>query len=59
MWYRCSPKTDYLYEFDIYNGRKEITKFGLDESVVLQLTEKLMGAFVVSFLIIFLLCHCS
>ena len=45
MWYRCAPKTGYLYEFDIYTGRKETTEFGLGESVVLQLTEKLNGSF--------------
>ena len=39
MWYRCAPKTGYLYEFDIYTGRKETSEFGLGESVVRQLTE--------------------
>ena len=38
MWYRCAPKTDYLYEFDIYTGRKVTSEFGLGESVVLQPT---------------------
>ena len=45
MWYRCTSKTGNLYEFDIYTGRKEITEFGLSESVELQLTEKLNGSF--------------
>ena len=45
MWYRHAPKTGYLYESDIYTGRKEATEFGLGESVVLQLTEKLNGSF--------------
>ena len=45
MWYRCAPKIGYLYEFDIYTGRKETTEFGLGESVVLQLKEKLNGSF--------------
>ena len=45
MWYRCAPKTGYLYQFDIYTGRKKTTEFGLGESVVLQLTEKLNGSF--------------
>ena len=45
MWYRCAPKIGYLYEFDIYTGKKESTEFGLGESVVLQLTEKLNGSF--------------
>ena len=33
MWYRCAPKTDYLYEFDIYTGRKETTEFALGEKL--------------------------
>ena len=45
MWYRCAPKTGYFYELDIYTGKKETTEFGLGESVVLQLTEKLNGSF--------------
>ena len=45
MWYRWAPKTGYLYEMDIYTGKKESTEFGLGESVVLQLTEKLNGSF--------------
>ena len=45
MWYRCAPKTSYLYEFDIWTGRKETIKFGLGKSVVLQLIEKLNGSF--------------
>ena len=49
-WYRCTPKTGYLYEFYIYTGRKETTEFGLGKSVVLQLTEKLNGSFCSIFL---------
>ena len=45
IWYRAAPKTGYLYEFDICTGRKETTEFGLGDSVVLQLTEKLKGSF--------------
>ena len=45
MWYRCAPKTGYLYEFDIYTGKKETSEFGLGESVVLPLTKKLSGSF--------------
>ena len=43
MWYRRASKTSYLYEFDIYTGRKETTEFGLGESAVLQPTRKLNG----------------
>ena len=45
MWYRCAPKTGYLYEFYIYTGRKETTESESAESVVLQVTEKLNGSF--------------
>ena len=45
MWYRCTSNTGYLYEFEIFTGRKETTDFGLGESLVLQLTEKLDGSF--------------
>ena len=45
MWYRCAPKTCYLYEFDIYNVRKETTEFVLGESAMLHLTEKINGYF--------------
>ena len=43
--HRCAPKTGYLYEFDIYTGRKETAEFGLGESVVLQLKKKLNWSF--------------
>ena len=45
IWHRCAPKTGYLYEFDIYTGRKETAEFGLGESVVLQLKKKLNWSF--------------
>ena len=45
MWYRCALKTCYLYEFDIYTGRRKTTEFRLGETFVLQLTEKLNGSF--------------
>ena len=40
-------------EFDIYTGREETTEFGLGESVVLQLIEKLNGSFCRIFFAIF------
>ena len=49
IWYRWAPNTGYLYEFDIYTGRKETAEFGLGKSVVLQLTEKLSGSFIRTF----------
>lgn len=40
-WCRCSSKTGYLYEFDLYLGKKEKTEFGLGETVVLNLSKRL------------------
>ena len=45
MWYRCASKTCYLYELDIYTGRKETTEFALGESAMLHLTDKINGHF--------------
>ena len=45
MWYRCTPKTCYLYELDIYTGKKETTEFALGESAMLHLTDKVNGHF--------------
>lgn len=42
-WCRCCSKTGYLYECDIYTGRKSHTDVGLGESVVLQLSNSLSG----------------
>ena len=33
-WCRCRSKTGYLYEFDLYLGKKEKTELGLGETVV-------------------------
>ena len=44
-WCRCSSVTGYLYQFDLYLGKKESTEFGLGESVVLQLTESLKDTY--------------
>ena len=38
FWFRCGG---YLYKFDMYLGKKGNTKFGLGESVVLSLCQKL------------------
>ena len=40
-WCRCCSKTGYLYEFDLYLGKKEKTELGLVETVVLDLSKKL------------------
>lgn len=41
MWCRCDSRTGYLYEFDLYLGKKEAREDGLGETVVLQLAKKL------------------
>ena len=43
FWFRCSSKFGYLYQMDIYLGRKQTSEFnlGLGEEVVLQLTKDL------------------
>lgn len=44
LWCRCDSATGYLFEFDLYTGKRiSGTQFGLGESVILQLTEKLNG----------------
>ena len=44
-WCRCSSLTGYLYEFNLYLGKKEKTELGLGESVVLNLSQKLEGSY--------------
>ena len=41
FWFRCGSKSGYLYEFDMYLGKKAKTEFGLGESVVLSLCDSL------------------
>ena len=47
FWFRCSSKSGYLYQMDIYLGRKQTPEFnlGLGEEVVLQLTKDLEQSF--------------
>ena len=40
-WCRCCSKTEYLYEFDLYIGKKEKAEPGLGETAVLDLSKKL------------------
>ena len=44
FWFHCGHKSDYLYEFDMYLGKKGNTEFGLGESVILSLCQKLSPA---------------
>ena len=42
FWFRCSSKSGYLYQMDIYLGRKQTPEFNLGSSpAVLQLTKDL------------------
>ena len=41
FWFRCGAKSGYLYEFDMYLGKKGNTEFGLRESVIFSLYQKL------------------
>lgn len=44
LWCRCDATTGYLFEFDLYTGKRTTrSEYGLGESVVLQLTKKLEG----------------
>lgn len=43
MWCRAESSTGYLFQFDLYTGKKRNTEVGLGESVVLSLTEQLKG----------------
>lgn len=49
MWCRCDSDTGYLYECDLYTGKKTIIphkkpeSLGDSISVVLQLTENIIG----------------
>ena len=47
FWFRCSSKSGYLYQIDIYLGRKQTPEFSLSlgEEVVLQLTKDLERLF--------------
>ena len=47
FWFRCSSKSGYLYQMDIYLGRKQTPEFnlGLGEEVVLQLMKVLERSF--------------
>ena len=44
-WCQCSSTTGYIYEPDLYLGKKDKTELGLGESVVLNLSEKLEDSY--------------
>ncbi|GAB0099758.1 hypothetical protein DMENIID0001_156450 [Sergentomyia squamirostris] len=41
MWCRCDAATGYLFEFDIYQGKKALPEFGLGEGVVVTLCKSI------------------
>ena len=41
IWYRCASETGYLYQFDLYLGKKESTEEILGPAVVLKMAESL------------------
>ena len=43
VWCRCKSTKGYLYKFDEYLDKKDKFEFGLDGSVVLNVSEKLEG----------------
>lgn len=45
VWERCDSLSGYLYEYDLYTGRKSTPELGLGESVVLQLSSSLQDSF--------------
>ena len=44
-WFRCASSNGYLYEFDLYLGKKQNVEGNLGEGDVMQLSEKLKGTF--------------
>ena len=46
LWCRCAAKAGYLYEYDLYTGKKSgHIEYGLGEGVVLKLSEKIQGLY--------------
>ena len=49
-WFRCVSSSGYLYEFDLYLGKKQNVEVNLGEGVVMQPSEKLKGTFCTLFI---------
>ena len=45
FWYRCASATRYLYQLDMYLGKKENVETNLGESVVLKMSEVLENTY--------------
>ena len=41
FWYRCASETEYLYQFDLYFGKKESADKNLGPGAVLKMTKSL------------------
>ena len=48
-WFQSGSKSGYLYQFDMYSGKKFKKEFGLGESVVLSLCKDLKGNYCYAF----------
>ena len=44
FWYRCASQTGYLYQLDLYLGKKENSEENLGPGVVLKMTEGLVNS---------------
>ena len=57
FWFYCSSKSGYMYQIDIYLGRKQTPEFnlGLGKEVVLQLMKDLEQLFRTVYLTTFLI----
>ena len=44
-WFRYESSNGYLYEFDLYLGKKQNVEVNLGEDMVMRLSEKLKGTF--------------
>ena len=49
FWYGCASETGYLYQFDLYLGKKEGAEENLGPSVVLKTTESLQNSHCIFF----------
>lgn len=45
FWFRCSSKTGYLYQLDLYLGKKDHVEYNLGEGVVLDMCKPLENTF--------------
>ena len=43
FWYSCANETEYLYQFDLYFGKKESAEENLGLDVILKMTESLQN----------------